>query len=86
MAPSFTGHFDVDAAAHYRLCHNALRFAKLHLKPKGHFIIKLLRGGNEQEFRKELEDEFESVQLMKPAASRKESTEIYAIATSLRID
>lgn len=84
MAPSFTGHFQVDLEAQFRLCENALRFAKLYLKPTGHFVVKILRGENQKEFHQALRSDFQNVQVMKPSASRKESTEIYFIAMNYK--
>ena len=74
------------AVDHYRsieLVQAVLDFAQsdAHLRPGGTLVAKYLRGADEPELLKEVRDMFKSVRVVKPAASRSGSTEVYLLAT-----
>ena len=50
------------------------------LKPGGHFVAKVFRGGTEGELLARLKRDFASVHHVKPPASRAESVELYLVA------
>jgi 23S rRNA (uridine2552-2'-O)-methyltransferase len=53
------------------------------LKPRGNFLVKVFQGDMFPDFLAEVKKEFSSVQAHSPAASRKESAEMYIVAKKL---
>lgn len=49
------------------------------MKPGGHIVLKVSRGGSEGTLKKKLEESFRKVQWFKPEASFKDSSEIYLV-------
>lgn len=84
MAAPACGMTDVDYIRIIALVESAYHFAKTVLKDGGSFVAKVLRGGTEAELLKELKKSFTKVQHFKPPASRKDSAEMYVIATGFR--
>lgn len=84
MAASATGHKATDHLKIMALCEAALEFAVEVLKPGGAFIAKVLQGGSENQLMATLRKHFAVVKHMKPPASRKDSSEMYVIATGFR--
>lgn len=84
MAPNTSGIDVVDQAGQLHLCELALEFARKHLKPGGHALMKVFQGEGSDAFLKELRQVFESVAIRKPKASRARSREIYLLARSFR--
>lgn len=80
MAPSLTGNTIRDQAAQWKLCRDAFRLVGSLLLPGGTFVVKVFVGGELKEYRSDLEKVFQSVSVMKPPASRRESSELYLIA------
>ncbi len=80
MAANTTGHAQTDHIRTTDLATQAYLFAIEHLKPGGHFISKIFRGGAESELLLPIKKNFKTVKHFKPESSRKESTEIYLIA------
>jgi 23S rRNA (uridine2552-2'-O)-methyltransferase len=62
----------------------AYAFAREVLRPGGVFLGKVLRGGTERDLLDALKRDFREVRHVKPPASRKESAEIYVVATGFR--
>lgn len=59
----------------------AFNFARELLKPNGYFLCKLFQGQESfREMRSSLQSLFHTVQLIKPSASRIESSETYLLA------
>jgi 23S rRNA (uridine2552-2'-O)-methyltransferase len=54
------------------------------LKPGGRFVVKVMRGGAEADLLRTLQGSFRSVEHAKPAASRKDSAELYVVAKGFR--
>jgi 23S rRNA (uridine2552-2'-O)-methyltransferase len=84
MAPNLSGVSASDQARAAHLCELALEFARLHLKPKGAFLVKTFQGAGYPEFVAEMRSSFESVASRKPGASRGRSAEMYLLGKGLR--
>jgi len=84
MAPSFTGILVADHARSMELCHTALHFATLVLRPGSSFICKFLAGGTEHELKKVLQSRFHAVKYEKPEASAKRSTEGFFVCSGFK--
>jgi 23S rRNA (uridine2552-2'-O)-methyltransferase len=84
MAPNMTGVDTVDQARAMYLSELALEFCKGHLKTGGTFLIKLFQGQGYDVYLQELKKTFAKVNIRKPAASRRRSNEVYALATGKR--
>ncbi|MGE4482115.1 RlmE family RNA methyltransferase [Acidocella sp.] len=84
MAPNTSGHVATDHLRIMALAETALAFACEILAPGGGFVAKLFQGGAEKEMLNMLKLRFKSVKHAKPPASRKESKEMYVVATGFR--
>jgi 23S rRNA (uridine2552-2'-O)-methyltransferase len=80
MAPNLSGTREIDVPRHMVLAEAALAFAEEALKPGGDFLLKLFQGAGSNEFVARVKPRFTKVRLMKPKASRAESSEIYLLA------
>lgn len=81
MAPNMTGVEAVDQARAMYLVELARDFAEAHLAPGGTFLIKLFQGVGSDAYLLDLRKRYSKVQVRKPSASRKRSSEVYVIAT-----
>jgi 23S rRNA (uridine2552-2'-O)-methyltransferase len=84
MAPNTTGHTATDHLRIMALAEAALDFAVQVLADGGGFVAKVFQGGAEKTMLERLRRRFASVKHAKPPASRKESSELYVVATGLR--
>lgn len=84
MAPNTTGHGATDHLRIIDLAELALDFAIKVLAPGGGFVAKVFQGGSEKAMLDRLRQHFAKVQHAKPPASRKESSELYVVATGFR--
>ncbi len=84
MAPNTTGHVATDHIRIMALADMALAFAAEVLRPGGAFVAKLFQGGAEREMLNTLKLRFRTVRHAKPPASRKDSKEMYVVATGFR--
>ena len=80
MAPNKSGMDSVDQPRAMHLAELAMDFADGHLRIGGTFLIKLFQGIGFDEYVKELRRRYAKVAIRKPAASRKRSPEVYALA------
>ncbi|WP_341751850.1 MULTISPECIES: RlmE family RNA methyltransferase [unclassified Candidatus Tisiphia] len=80
MAANTTGHATTDHIRTLDLCEHAIDFALKILRPGGHFIAKIFRGGTENNVLNRVKLNFHKVKHFKPSSSRKESVEVYLIA------
>jgi 23S rRNA (uridine2552-2'-O)-methyltransferase len=85
MAPNTTGHVATDHIRIMALAELALDFATTILTPGGAFVAKLFQGGAEHDMLNKLKKHFRNVRHAKPPASRKDSKEMYIIATGFRL-
>ena len=84
MAPNMSGVDAVDQPRAMHLAELAMDFADRHLRPEGSFLIKLFQGAGFDEYVRELRKRYARVAIRKPAASRKRSPEVYALAQGKR--
>jgi len=79
ISPNISGAWDLD---HYRqidLTLRSLQLSDLLLRTGGNAMFKIFEGERFAEIRKEAEKRFKTVTIMKPRASRRESSEIYLV-------
>lgn len=79
MAPSTIGARAADQYNSYRLFMAAVGIAEATLAPRGSFVGKIFQGAEFEEARRALRALFETVRIIKPEASRKESFEVFLI-------
>ena len=80
MAPNKSGVDAVDQPRAMHLSELAMEFADGHLRIGGTFLIKLFQGIGFDDYVRELRRRYAKVAIRKPAASRKRSPEVYALA------
>ncbi len=84
MAPNMSGIGMVDQARVMLLAELTLEFCAQHLKPGGDMLVKVFQGDGFMELRRALQQQFQNLQMRKPAASRNRSAEIYLLARGKR--
>ncbi|HMB57163.1 MAG TPA: 23S rRNA (uridine(2552)-2'-O)-methyltransferase RlmE [Arenimonas sp.] len=84
MAPNMSGVDTVDQARAMYLSELARDFADAHLKAGGSFLIKLFQGEGFDAYILDLRRRYTKLVIRKPAASRRRSNEVYALATGKR--
>ena len=84
MAAAASGHRQTDHMKIMALAETAAEFAFDVLAPGGSFVSKVLQGGTENELLALLKRRFTKVQHIKPPASRKDSAEMFVVATGFR--
>ena len=80
MAPNLSGMRVRDQMRWRDLAESAAGFADIVLRPGGVFLVKLFQGEETEPYLRMLRERFASVAVRKPAGSRKQSTETYALA------
>jgi 23S rRNA (uridine2552-2'-O)-methyltransferase len=85
MAPNISGNKAVDQPRAQYLAELALDLAQKVLRKKGVFICKLFQGQGTDEVVAAARAAFEQVKIVKPAASRAGSSEIYLVARTYRL-
>jgi 23S rRNA (uridine2552-2'-O)-methyltransferase len=86
MAPDTSGVAFADAARSVELADRALELALELLAPGGAFLVKVFQGAELSAYLDRARAGFRRVELVKPAASRKQSREIYVLALHRRSD
>lgn len=84
MAAATTGHALTDHLRIMNLADAALDFAEEVLVPGGTFLAKVFEGGSHQDLLMRLKTLFKTIKHVKPASSRKESSEMYVVALDFR--
>ena len=84
MAPNTVGHKQTDHLRIMNLIELAADFAIEVLKPGGAFVTKAFQGGETAEVIALLKKHFADVRMVKPKASRAESSEVYFVATGFK--
>jgi 23S rRNA (uridine2552-2'-O)-methyltransferase len=84
MAANTTGHRKTDQLRMIGLVEAAAAFATEVLKPGGTFLAKTFQSGADAELMTQLKRDFTSVRHVKPASSRKDSSERYVLAMGFR--
>ena len=85
MAPNMSGIEIADQAAGMLLAELALEFADSRLKRGGAMLVKVFQGSDFEPFVKRMRQNFDTVQVRKPKASRPRSKEIYLLARNHRV-
>ena len=84
MAPNISGIKERDRAESLRLNLLTVDMAKTYLKNKGAAVMKTFQNPQVANLVEEIKNSFSSVRIVKPAASRKESSEVYVVAQGFR--
>ncbi|MEJ0038122.1 MAG: RlmE family RNA methyltransferase [Gammaproteobacteria bacterium] len=84
IAPNITGIASADQASTIYFLELALDTVCKTLKPGATFVAKMFQGSGSDEYLKQLRAHFSKVTIRKPAASRKESSEVYLVAKGFR--
>ena len=79
MAPDTTGIRGTDQARSANLVEEALGRAERLLAPLGGFVAKIFQSPEVEKLRKRMAQHFSDVRLLKPEASRQQSTELYLV-------
>lgn len=79
ISPQITGHWSMDHAKQISLNYSCTKIMDQVLAPKGNALFKVFDGEYSMEFRDYLKKKFARVQLKKPNASRKPSSELYYV-------
>jgi len=84
IAPNLTGIDSADQASSIYFLELALDTVRRTLKPGANFVAKMFQGSGSDAYLKELRSHFDKVLIRKPAASRKESREVYLVAKGFK--
>jgi 23S rRNA (uridine2552-2'-O)-methyltransferase len=84
MAPKTIGIKVTDEARSLELCRMALGVAEQTLRHGGAFVTKVFVGGDFPAFRKELQERFEKVHIVRPEATREHSYECFLVGLGYR--
>lgn len=84
LAPNMSGMSVMDQARAFHLTELALDFAVQHLKPGGHFLVKVFQGSEFNDYLNQMRSTFTQVVTRKPKASRDRSSEIYLLGKAKR--
>ena len=84
LSPNMSGIPNVDQARWLELAAAAIEICRKVLKPDGVFLVKAFHGGAYDALVTQLKRAFVKVKVVKPPASRGESTETYVVARGLR--
>ena len=85
MAPNISGHKAIDQPKSMYLAELALELAKRVLGENGDFVCKLFQGRGTDEFVAVARQSFAKVKLLKPKASRPDSSEVYLVARNYQL-
>jgi len=77
LSPSVSGVWELDQTRQVDLTLRVIELSRILLKDGGGVFCKLFEGERSQEVRNELRRTFRSVRVLKPAASRNASSELY---------
>lgn len=84
IAPNITGIASADQASSIYFLELALDTVCRTLKPGAAFVAKMFQGSGSDQYLKQLRAHFDKVAIRKPAASRKESREVYVVARGFK--
>ncbi len=77
VSPDLTGVWDLDQARQVHLANQSLEIARRLLRKGGNFFVKAFHGADLPDFKTRLRECFQTVRIVKPPASRSDSSEIY---------
>jgi 23S rRNA (uridine2552-2'-O)-methyltransferase len=84
IAPNISGIESADQGRSIWFLELALDTVRQTLKPGANFLAKMFQGSGSDAYLKELRTHFAKVLIRKPAASRKESREVYLVAKGFK--
>jgi 23S rRNA (uridine2552-2'-O)-methyltransferase len=84
MASNSSGDKEIDHLRNVELIEMALEFGTKHLEKNGNFVVKFLRGREEEALRSKLKQAFKSIKLFKPATSYADSSEVFLIGLGFK--
>ena len=84
MAPNTTGNQQSDHLRQLELAQRALDIAVAVLSPGGAFVAKLFEGSETQSYVQGMRPHFAKIRRIKPDATRKQSVELFVVATGFR--
>jgi 23S rRNA (uridine2552-2'-O)-methyltransferase len=84
IAPNISGISIADQAKSIWFLELALDTVRKTLRPGATFVAKMFQGSGSDQYLKELRTHFAKVSIRKPAASRKESREVYLVAKGFK--
>jgi len=84
-APNITGVWEVDHARQIELAEKALEIAQCVLRPSGSLFVKVFEGELLNDLMQTMKILFDEVKLVKPQASRQQSSEMYLLALGLKV-
>jgi 23S rRNA (uridine2552-2'-O)-methyltransferase len=85
LAPGIIGAWDVDHARQVDLARAAMQLSQDVLKRGGNVFIKLFHGPELKRFQEETDEFFGRSRLLKPKASRPESSEVYYLGLDFKL-
>ncbi len=83
-SPNISGIWEVDHARQIDLAQQALEISYETLRPHGNFFVKAFQGDLLDDFIQKMRKHFQTVKIIKPAASRAKSSEIFLLGLNLR--
>lgn len=83
-SPNISGVWEVDHARQIDLATKAMQLALSVLRVSGNFFVKVFEGDLLAGFIQEVKDSFEEVKIIKPKASRAQSSEMFILALKLK--
>ena len=84
MSPNISGVWEVDHARQIDLATKALETALQIMRSEGTFFTKVFEGDLLKDFVKLVQQHFKEVSLIKPKASRSQSSEMYVLALGMK--
>jgi 23S rRNA (uridine2552-2'-O)-methyltransferase len=84
VSPNISGVWEVDHARQIDLARRSLQIASSILKPGGGLFVKVFQGDLLDDFVLDMRRRFELMRLIKPAASRKKSSELFVLGLRKR--
>jgi 23S rRNA (uridine2552-2'-O)-methyltransferase len=84
VSPNISGIWEVDHARQMDLAQRALNIALETLRPSGSFFVKVFQGDMLNDFTEKVKHHFQIVRVVKPAASRGKSSELFLLGLELK--
>ena len=84
VSPNISGIWEVDHARQIDLAQQAMNISLETLKPAGNFFVKVFQGDMLDDFAGKVKNNFQTVKVIKPKASRGKSAEMFILATELK--
>ena len=84
VSPNLTGAWDLDQARQVHLASQSLEIAKRVLHRGGAFFVKAFHGADLPDFKSKFGECFQTVRIVKPPASRSDSSEIFLLGLNYK--